>query len=149
MSELFTTVQVQLVVRTCWCGMPHAVPKTLADAQDRDFEDGKPQSSIYCPLGHQHIRSGSTKVQKLERELQRERQQADQIKSDRDYQQKKRQEAEKSLTATKGVVTRLKNRAANGVCPCCNRTFSDLQKHMRSNHPDFAEADSACVPSTK
>lgn len=26
----------------------------------------------------------------------------------------------------------------HGVCPCCNRTFSDLQRHMASKHKGFA-----------
>lgn len=41
----------------------------------------------------------------------------------------------------KGVATRLKNRAAHGVCPCCNRTFQQLARHMSAKHPDFKTAD--------
>lgn len=39
--------------------------------------------------------------------------------------------------AARGQVTRLKRRAANGVCPCCTRTFADLKRHMANQHPDF------------
>ncbi len=38
-------------------------------------------------------------------------------------------------------MTKVKKRAANGVCPCCNRTFSDLARHMKAKHPDFAEGE--------
>lgn len=41
---------------------------------------------------------------------------------------------------TKGVVTRTRNRIANGVCPCCDRSFTNLQRHMASKHPDYAHA---------
>ena len=42
------------------------------------------------------------------------------------------------LSAQKGVTTRLKNRVQKGVCPCCNRYFAQLQRHMTTQHPNFA-----------
>lgn len=33
------------------------------------------------------------------------------------------------------TIAALKARGA-GVCPCCNRTFSQLSRHMQSKHPD-------------
>lgn len=32
---------------------------------------------------------------------------------------------------------RLRKRASAGVCPCCNRTFSQLARHMQTKHPTF------------
>ena len=29
-------------------------------------------------------------------------------------------------------------RVHNGVCPCCNRSFQNLQKHMKTKHPEIA-----------
>ena len=52
-----------------------------------------------------------------------------------------REEAEASLQATKGVVTRLKKRAIAGVCPCCNRTFQQLAAHMAHKHPDYKQPE--------
>lgn len=43
----------------------------------------------------------------------------------------------RSAAAHKGHLTRVKNRIANGVCPCCNRSFTPLADHMASEHPDF------------
>lgn len=40
--------------------------------------------------------------------------------------------------AARGQVTKLKNRVGKGVCPCCNRTFANLQRHMQGQHPDWA-----------
>lgn len=39
--------------------------------------------------------------------------------------------------AEKAAKTRLKNRAANGVCPCCKRTFKQLAAHMKTKHPTW------------
>lgn len=47
--------------------------------------------------------------------------------------------AEHSTRATKGHLTRLKKRVAAGVCPCCNRTFKDLSRHMAGQHPEYVE----------
>lgn len=52
-----------------------------------------------------------------------------------------REGVEHQLRATKGVVTKFRRRVGNGVCPCCTRTFTNLSRHMTTNHPDFkAEA---------
>jgi hypothetical protein len=34
-------------------------------------------------------------------------------------------------------MTRIKKRVAAGVCPCCNRSFKDLARHMAGQHPDY------------
>lgn len=51
---------------------------------------------------------------------------------------------ERSHSTTRGHLTRerkkkeqLETRAANGVCPCCHRTFKQLARHMKTKHPDF------------
>lgn len=43
----------------------------------------------------------------------------------------------KSRDGMKGQLAKVKNRVKNGVCPCCNRSFSDLRRHMESKHPDY------------
>lgn len=40
--------------------------------------------------------------------------------------------------ATKGVLTRTKNRVAKGACPCCNRYFRDVHSHITSQHPEYS-----------
>lgn len=57
-------------------------------------------------------------------------------------QQQERLLAEASLRSTKGIVTKLKNRASAGVCPCCNRTFKQLAAHMTDKHPGFSTSKS-------
>ena len=43
----------------------------------------------------------------------------------------------RKAAALRGVVTRTKNRVGNGVCPCCNRTFANLMRHMHDQHPGY------------
>jgi len=35
-------------------------------------------------------------------------------------------------------AARLKKRVAAGVCPCCHRTVSQMARHMKTKHPDYA-----------
>lgn len=46
-----------------------------------------------------------------------------------------------SHAATKGQLTKAKKRIANGMCPCCNRSFVQLQRHMASQHPDYVATE--------
>jgi hypothetical protein len=118
----------QLIVQDCCnCGMTFAVP---ADYDKRRRNDHK---SFYCPAGHPQSYTGKTEEQKQRERAERlERQLANR---DEDL-----RSARASLTATKGVLTKTKKRVANGVCPCCNRSFANLGRHMAGQHPEFAEA---------
>lgn len=89
------------------------------------------------PNGHKQYFSGKTEADK-EREradgLQRQLEAAE-ARSKR--QRELREAAERQAAAARGQVTKIKKRVGNGVCPCCNRTFSDLQRHMHTQHPEF------------
>lgn len=120
----------QLIVLRCWCGIQLAVPSSLRETQMRKFNDGEQNLSIYCPLGHTFIPGGEPEHIRLERELQRERQKHDQTKAEL-------REEKNRLNAEKAAKSRLKNRIKKGVCPCCNRHFANIQRHMETQHPDF------------
>jgi hypothetical protein len=66
--------------------------------------------------------------------LQKEREYSLKVVKDRDA-------ARRGAAAQKGQKTRIKNRIARGVCPCCNRSFADLGAHMQQKHPHFTEQD--------
>ena len=51
-------------------------------------------------------------------------------------------EIDERLKCDKAAKTRLKNRVGKGVCPCCNRSFANLKRHMASQHPEFAGDES-------
>jgi hypothetical protein len=120
------------VLRTvsCWCGIAHAIPDELFGFAQRQRDEGREQTNIYCPLGHKWVFAGEGKVERMQRQLeqseQRRRATADLLAHE-----------ERSHAATKGHLTRTKRRVAHGVCPCCNRTFKQLERHMASQHPEF------------
>lgn len=95
--------------------------------------------SFFCAFGHSaHFPEGETDEQKLRRDrdrlVQRLAERDDTIAAKNQH----IEHTEKRLSATKGVVTRIKNRVGHGVCPCCTRSFSNLARHMATKHSDYA-----------
>lgn len=124
--------ETRLVDTDCYtCGMPFAIPDWL-DKQAR--EKGR---AWICPGCGSRTVYSKTKVQELQEKLEKERQRA---YSREKHLEDQRQAAERSLRATKGQVTKLKKRIGRGVCPCCNRHFANVERHMASQHPEYVEA---------
>lgn len=118
----------ELVILSCWCGIAHAIPDDLRSYQLREQDAGR-NFSVYCPLGHQYVPKGPSR---LERER-RSREAADaRATALRDQ----LAAAERSKAAIKGQLTKARKRAVNGVCPCCSRTFVNVQRHMATKHPE-------------
>jgi hypothetical protein len=128
----------ELTVTTCWCGIRHAVPKEMYDSALRSHNNGERYESIYCPVGHQWRFSGTTRSQQLEAELVRERNRTAAERAKHDQTKAELRATERRRAAAKGQLTKTKNRIAAGVCPCCNRTFQNLARHMGNQHPEFA-----------
>lgn len=118
------TVKGAFITETCYsCGMAFGMPE---DFRNEKLRNG---GSFYCPSGHgQHY--SEPIVNKLERQLAVEQSKHDQTKANL-------KDTRGALTAEKGHRTRLKNRIKNGVCPCCNRSFQNLRRHMNHKHPGY------------
>ena len=86
---------------------------------------------------------GESEEDKLRHERDRLQQQLAQKDDAIAYQRQMRETAERQAAAKRGQVTKLKKRAAAGVCPCCNRTFVELQRHMATKHPTFTAEEVA------
>jgi hypothetical protein len=116
--------QINLVDTVCaGCGMDFSVPDWFLTGRR---EDGQ---TFYCPAGH-HLSFRKTELDRL-------RERADRLSAQNTHLADQAAAAERALRATKGQVTKLKKRVANGVCPCCNRSFANLARHMSGQHPDF------------
>lgn len=101
-----------------------------ANFQKQRRDDHK---TFYCPNGHTLSYNGPTEADKLRTQLDRARS-AEQAWRDQ------AETAERRRRAEKAAKTRLKRRVANGVCPCCQRSFTNLAQHMAGQHPDYTEA---------
>lgn len=123
------TALIKLEVHACGsCGGVYGLPKEFCKKQ-RETGNGK---GWYCPWCKTawHYPQEETKLEKQIAETNRyrnflavERACHDQTKA--------------SLRSHKAAKTRIKNRIAKGICPCCNRYFNNLDHHMKSKHPDY------------
>jgi len=125
MSTIYKTESFK--IEHCFnCGVPFCITTEL---QERRLRDHK---TFYCPNGHGQVYTGETKAQKLARKVAR-------LESEMDQKNARIERIERSRSAMKGQVTKIKNRVAAGVCPCCNRTFQNLARHMKGQHPQYQD----------
>lgn len=88
---------------------------------------------FHCPNGHPQAYLHKTREEQLAGELER-------MKNSRDYWENTSNENYRSTVALRGVITRTRNRIANGVCPCCKRSFQNLRQHIGTKHPNYKNA---------
>lgn len=131
MAETIDVVET-LEKLTCGkCGMTFGVPvRWVAERRD-DHEQW------YCPNGHPRVFNGKSDAEKLRDELARLKHEKDQTEARLVTSRSYASSLEKSVSTIKGQLTKVKNRVAKGVCPCCNRSFANLHRHMTTEHPDF------------
>lgn len=99
-------------ITCCRCG------ERFGLARDSHAHLKRSSQTFWCPNGHQqHFPLGPTEAEKLQQ--------------DRASHHKAR------AAAYKGQVTKIKRRVGAGICPCCNRSFANLARHMAGQHPDF------------
>lgn len=109
------------------CGVVFALSDEFRDQRKQDHR------TWYCPNGHPRHYPGESREERLKRQLEQTSNQLARTQSTLAV--TKRQKA-----AAKGQLTKTKRRVANGICPCCNRTFANLAAHMHGQHPEYGEA---------
>lgn len=110
------------------CGTLFAMSEDLWDRRYRD------RKSFYCPNGHSMVFSGKTDADKLKDAEARETALRDQLGA-----------AVREAESVRSALLRDRQRFANGVCPCCNRSFENVRRHMASQHPDYDATKVAAV----
>lgn len=129
------SAETRLIVEDCpTCHCLYAIPHSL---HRRAKEDSNVY--VYCPNGHYwwYTNGLQQQIDELKQKLQAAHkcQAAAQARATSWHDQYR--SSERSLSATKGVLTRTKNRIAKGVCPCCKRYFENLAAHMKTKHPKY------------
>lgn len=124
------------VVEECGvCGVTFTVPERVYNYRRRKG------GFNFCPNGHQWGWSeGTEKRDELRAERDRLKQAVAQRDDEVRHEREMREHAERRTAAAKGQITKLKKRASAGVCPCCNRTFQNLARHMKTKHPEYEDS---------
>jgi hypothetical protein len=116
-----------LVTITCFkCGVMFGV--------DQEFHKDlvKTRQTFSCPNGHEQHFMGESEADKLRKELERERTRRQLAENTSLAESHARERAEKKAAKAEKKLKRV----GNGVCPCCNRSFTDLRRHMATKHPE-------------
>lgn len=114
------------VVETCIsCGCTFALPQTYQYQRRQDH------LSFYCPNGHSQCYLADSDLLKARRALEAAQNETLNAKQDAEWQRKLREKTERKMK-------KLERRIKNGVCPCCQRHFTDVQRHIETKHPDYA-----------
>lgn len=136
---------IQLTTVHCGkCGGHYAIDEHVRKQHE---EDGTYWNCPYCKTGWGYGESDADRLRKqLKVEQNKAKQREWELQEARNEMERTRAEAAEKLKksqakyrAQKGQNTRLKKRVGHGVCPCCHRTFKQLQRHMKSQHPEFLE----------
>lgn len=104
------------------CTIDFAIPEIM---YHKRLQDGR---TFFCPAGHQ-ISWSDNENDRL-RETIKEKEQ--QLERTARFLSATEHRNQKLLKEQKRVARRV----TNGVCPCCNRTFINLQRHMKTKHPE-------------
>jgi len=132
---IMINTDIQMSFHECWvCGMPFAITEGFQYAAERKH------LTFHCPNGCR-LSFGESEADKLKKQLARERAKHDQTKARAEENWAAYEAEQRSKAAVSGHLTRVKKRVQNGVCPCCNRHFKDVQRHMASKHPEYAKDD--------
>lgn len=131
------TIEHTVTLMTIECGAC-GVQFALTDRFIQEHQ--KSHETFWCPNGHPRAWKGATEAEKLRRQLRSARATAESWRDQAET-------AENRRRGQKAANTRLKNRIAAGVCPCCRRNFQDLRRHIAGQHPDFAPGVEGSVDS--
>lgn len=126
----FTETRIFFVETCITCGIEFGMPDEYVKQLRRK------ESSFCCPNGHSMV-YGPSDLKKKEAEIANLKNQLQLAQETRRRAQNDADHFKASRNALRGQITKIKKRIGNGVCPCCNRTFQDLQRHMHTKHPEY------------
>lgn len=140
MTTITRTIKIESV--NCGaCGITFGLESSFKTAR---LDDGK---LFYCPNGHGISWEAINQAERTEIQL-REQVEAARSLAQREAQRRAQAEAvartaDYKARAAKGQLTKTRKRIAAGVCPCCQRTFQNVARHMAGQHPEFISAQDA------
>ena len=127
MAQIAVKHEVILEQMECGaCGVIFAIPQEMYSSARRSG------GWWHCPNGHcigWEKGIDHTKIKELELELVAE-------KDRKNEALRRANEATEAEQKAQDEMKRMKKRANAGVCPCCNRTFQHLARHMKTKHPE-------------
>lgn len=123
--------QTNLEVHYCpKCSIAFAAPPRFIEERRKDGQ------SFYCPSGHT-MSFHETELDRLQKKLRRAEQDVEWYKASVRSKESQLKGANIQIGKVKAKLKRTEVRIANGVCPCCHRSFQNMHRHMKTKHPDY------------
>ncbi len=123
--EISTTVKL-VTEECCACGILFAMPQQV---NERLRTKG---GTFYCPNGHSQVYT-EPDIEVLKRKLRA----AESLATNLEY---SLNGALDDLSAKRKELRSVKRRVNAGVCPYCQRHFTNLERHVHTKHPGQIEA---------
>jgi len=133
MSDLtYTKTFTVITCSNVGCGVNFALDDEFIAARRKD------RQSFYCPNGHSRWYPGKTEEQKLREQLEEEQRRVVRLRASEERARAEADHQRSVANGYKGAATKMKKRIGKGVCPCCNRHFTNVERHMATQHPEDA-----------
>lgn len=121
-------VTIEIITETCYsCGCIFGM---TVEFQENRLAD---KQRFFCPNGHGQSYTGKSASERA-REAEVARDEAERA---RRAAEARAQALRDQLDAAERERKRHEERTKNGVCPCCKRSFVQLQRHMKAKHPEY------------
>jgi len=104
------------------CGVAFSMPESVYKDRHQNGD------TFYCPNGHPRV-FREPDVERLKKQLDAA------TRTNTELAERVR-EAQALATKAAGERDRLLKRSRAGVCPCCNRSFTNLRRHMATKHKE-------------
>ena len=134
------TMEVTTTLTKVHCGECGGVYAISQRYYKKKHEDGGYWNCPYCDCSWGFSEEAS-ELEKARKEAQSQRDNVEWYRNRYAAEQSRHDQTKASLRSHKAAKTRLKNRIANGVCPCCKRHFENLHKHIQTKHPNYNKKD--------
>lgn len=119
-----------VAIRCGSCAVLHAFPAII-------YDTARQQGGFWsCPNGH---RRGWARGEDQEA-LEVTRRERDRLKQENARLAEEAAAAERKRLTAERAVKRHKTRSAAGLCPCCNRSFTNMRRHIETKHPEYSAA---------
>lgn len=119
------------------CGGTYAINERY---RKQAFEHGSSWHCPYCKVAWGYNYDDSP-LEEAKKEAAHQKQLAGKERKKREWAEQETKHVEARRRGEKAAKTKIKNRIANGVCPCCQRSFKNLHRHMQNKHPDYSTSD--------
>lgn len=132
------TISVNLEEMTCPnCGGLYAI---AADYKKEAAVLGNFKQVWTCPYCKQSRGFGLSEADKLKEKIAELERSVARTEECKRYAEQEAEHFRKSRDGLKGVLAKERKRVGSGVCPCCNRSFTNLRRHMATKHAEHAVA---------